>query len=114
MTLLPTSPDIPGTMRYELQEHSPLNQAPEEEDIETIVNDIPPSDRISYNNGDGDFFFGRIPSWEKKPITEDMSEEEKQELMGITGSNGVPIVELDGFQRYACSLIFKEAEEYHR
>lgn len=45
-------------------------------------------------------------------ITADMSEEEKQELMGITGSNGIPIVELDGLERYAHSLTFKEGEQF--
>jgi hypothetical protein len=112
MILLPY-PWVPGT-HDNLPRDPQLKQAPEQEDTETIINTVPTSDRIPYKNGYGDFFFGRISSWEKKPIMDDMSEEEKQELMGIAGSNGVPIVELDGFQRYAYNLIFKEAEEYYR
>jgi hypothetical protein len=40
------------------------------EDIETIINTMPTSNRIPYKNGYGDFLFGRISSWEKKPATE--------------------------------------------
>jgi len=58
----------------------------------------------SYKDGFGDFFFEPFEKWSTPTITEDMSEEEKQDVMGITGSNAVPIVELDGFQRYAFIL----------
>jgi hypothetical protein len=72
----------------------------EEEGLETIVNARPTSNRVPYKNGYGDFFFGRLPWCERKTITKDMSEEEERDLMGITGSNGVPVVELGNFQRY--------------
>lgn len=63
----------------------------------------PISTRIPYNNGYGDFFFGRQRLVEKRKykITDDMSEEEKLEMAGITSSNGVPVVELNGFERCA-------------
>jgi hypothetical protein len=57
--------------------------------------------RIPYNNGFGDFFFEPLKKgWPETIITEDMSIEQKNELLGIEGSNGVPVIELDNFQRY--------------
>ena len=70
------------------------------EDKNVVDSKEPTPIRICYNNGYGDFYFGRLKKWEKENITEDMSEEDKLDLMGITGSNGVPVVELDNFQRY--------------
>jgi hypothetical protein len=35
-----------------------------------------------------------------------MEEEEKLDLIGITGSNGIPVAELNNFQRYINSLLF--------
>ncbi|KAE9364035.1 hypothetical protein N431DRAFT_448574 [Stipitochalara longipes BDJ] len=59
----------------------------------------PTSARVPYNNGFGDFYFGSLTKYQKPKITEDMSKEEKLDRMGITGSNGIPVVELDNFQR---------------
>jgi hypothetical protein len=67
-----------------------------------VANNIEPTPvRIPYNNGYGDFFFGCLPKWKKPKITKDMSEGQKLDLIGITGSNGIPVVELGNFQRYA-------------
>jgi hypothetical protein len=88
-------------------------QAPQGENMEPVIRTMSTSNRIPYNNGYGDFFFGSyLYSWENNQISVDTSEEEKQELIVITGSNGVPVVELDGFQRYVYNLIFKEAEKF--
>jgi hypothetical protein len=57
--------------------------------------------RIPYNNGYGDCLFGCLTKWEKPKFTENMSEDEKLDLMGIAGSNGIPVVELNTFQRHA-------------
>lgn len=103
---------------HEDQLHPTIEEtAPEEEEIEAVVKTTPTLNRIPYDNGYGDFFFGHINRWERKPIREDMSEEEKQDIMGIAGSNGVPVVELNNFQRYACKIIcfagpFQEAGQY--
>jgi hypothetical protein len=40
-----------------------------------------------------------------------MSEEDKLDLLGIAGSNGVPVVELDNFQRYVCTFAFERDEK---
>lgn len=65
------------------------------------------TNRIPYHNGYGDLFFGSPGGNERQQmeVTEDMSEEEKQDRMGITGSNGVPIAELDKFKRYEYHFI---------
>jgi len=63
----------------------------EREEIQSVVNTMPTSNRIPYNNGYDDFFFGWPQLWGKMPITDDISEEEKQDLMGISDNNGVPV-----------------------
>jgi len=70
--------------------------------------------RIPYNNGFGDFYFGCPSESDKPKITEDMSEELKLELMGITGSNAIPVVELDNFQRYVIFPIFELNDKKHQ
>jgi hypothetical protein len=60
--------------------------------------------KLSYNTGHGDFCFSRLVDWEKKKFDAN-NEEEKLRCMGITGSNGVPVVELGGFQKYCTSLL---------
>lgn len=59
--------------------------------------------RLSYNTGHGDFCFSRLVDWQKYHFDAN-NEEEKLWCMGITGSNGVPVVELGGFQRYSTSV----------
>jgi hypothetical protein len=56
--------------------------------------------RLSYDTGHGDFCFSRLVYWEKKKF-DPTNEEERLWCTGITGSNGVPVVELGGFQRYS-------------
>jgi hypothetical protein len=60
--------------------------------------------KLSYNTGHGDFCFSRLVDWEKKKFDAN-NEEEKLWWMGITGSNGVPVVELGDFQRYYTSVL---------
>lgn len=62
-------------------------------DTETV------SARIPYNNGFGDFFFLPFSGDCDRVVEENMPEEERNELLGITGSAGNPVPELDGFQR---------------
>lgn len=54
--------------------------------------------RQGYNTGHGDFCFGRLIDRKKKSLV-DPSGEDIKWFAGITGSNGVPVVELDDFQR---------------
>lgn len=59
--------------------------------------------RLSYNTGHSDFCFSRLIDREKKKIEEIDTEEDRKWFAGITGSTGVPFVELDGFKRYKSS-----------
>ena len=69
---------------------------------QAVVEPTSGTERIGYNNGFGDFFFGKPDRHDKRvmKIALHMFEEEKNDRLGITGSNGVPVVELDNFQRY--------------
>lgn len=64
-------------------------------------NSVASKPRISYNNGYGDFCFGRLikrkrdPAHKFRPKTK---EEELEEDL-VTGSHGEPVLELDNFVR---------------
>lgn len=60
---------------------------------------------LSYNTGHGDFCFSPLDDWEKKKF-DATNEKETLWCMGFTGSNGVPFIELGGFQRYFYLLTF--------
>jgi hypothetical protein len=60
--------------------------------------------RLSYDTGHGNFCFSRLVDWKKKEF-DPTNEEQRMWCMGITGGNGVPVVELGGFQRYSASVL---------
>jgi hypothetical protein len=94
-----------GEIATDLQDASNVQVVDVSRGNTAVSNAEPTPVGISYNNGFGDFYFGHPESWEKPTITEYMSEEEKLDLMGITGSYGIPVVELNNFKRYVYALI---------
>ena len=49
-------------------------RSPEGEDVENVISTETTPTRTSYNNGFGDFYFGRRQYWEsKRKVTDDMT-----------------------------------------
>jgi hypothetical protein len=96
--------DWPSATCFQRATKKPEPPASEDDIVSNISEPTPVP--IPYRDGFGDFYFGSMESWERKSITETMSEEEKSELMGLTDSNGVPVAELNGFQRYVNGFTF--------
>lgn len=72
-----------------------------EESVSVAKDAAVTSTRVPYKNGYWDFYFGSRPDSRALPY---MSENEKGMILGLAGSNGVPIIELDNFQQYASVL----------
>jgi hypothetical protein len=88
------------------QEFHSSNELVEQEEL-LVSNDqglsaeqvVAVSSRLSYNNGYGDFCFGRLIDRRDKTVDPKASKKNQKLLSSVTSSNGVPIVELDNFER---------------
>lgn len=85
----------------ELQRKKEYQEKLRREELAAIVAKARLATAAQMHNGYGDFYFGCLhedKKWRYR-ITDEMTEEEKLVMQGITGSHAVAVPELDGFQR---------------